>query len=100
MELSDKLQREVKTWRQDWPELLSRGRVLDMARVLGLGERAVAEWMANEAPRVKVGEQWRYERDVMIRHLLDKLRKGREAGRRAVAAAQRNGRPEGGQVQP
>lgn len=80
-------------WRGEWPEMVSRGRVLEMARALGLGERGVSEWLAHDAPRVRVGEQWRYERDVMIRLLLDKLRKGREAGRRAVAAAARTGLP-------
>lgn len=65
-------QQLVQKWQRQLPENLRRGQVLGMARKLGLGQRATTMWLAHDCLRFPVGEQFRYPRDYVIAHLLDK----------------------------
>lgn len=78
-ELIHKFQRQL-------PESLRRGQVLSIGRRLGLGERSVAVWLAHHCQRVRVGAQWRYPRDYVLAHLLDKAGLLEQAGMSSVGA--------------
>lgn len=56
---------------QKLPALLRQGQAVTIGRRLGLGQARVRTWLAHEAQRRRVGEQWRYPRDACVQGLLD-----------------------------
>lgn len=85
-------QQLVQKWQRQLPENLRRGQVLIIARRLGLGQRATTVWLAHQCQRIQVGEQFRYPRDYVIAHLLDKAGLLAQAG---VLSVGTEGIPEG-----